>query len=139
MYINVILLPLLNFIIIFFLGFYIGREGSCYISASGICLSFFFSLFIFLEVVISESVTSIKLYDFISLDIYSIQIGFIFDCISSVMLLVITFISSIVHLYSITYLSEDPYISRFMAYSSLFTFFMILLVISDNFVQIFIG
>ena len=139
MYINVILLPLLNFIIIFFLGFYIGREGSCYISSMGIFLSFIYSLYIFLEVVISEAVTSVKIYNFISIDLYSIQIGFIFDCISSIMLIVITFISCIVHLYSMTYLSDDPYISRFMAYLSLFTFFMILLVTSDNFLQIFIG
>lgn len=55
------------------------------------------------------------------------------------MLVVITFISLLVHLYSTTYLMDDPYLSRFMSYLSLFTFFMILLVTSDNFIQIFIG
>lgn len=55
------------------------------------------------------------------------------------MLIVITFISFVVHLYSITYLGDDPYLSRFMSYLSLFTFFMLILVTSDNFLQLFIG
>jgi len=131
MYINVLLLPLLNFIIIFFLGFSIGRSGSCYISVIGIFLSFICSLYIFWEVVINEAVTSLKLYNLINIDLYSVQIGFIFDSISSIMLIVITFISLVVHLYSMSYLADDPYLSRFMAYLSLFTFFMILLVTSD--------
>lgn len=67
------------------------------------------------------------------------QIGLLFDSVSSLMLVVITFISLLVHLYSTTYLIDDPYLSRFMSYLSLFTFFMILLVTSDNFIQIFIG
>jgi NADH:ubiquinone oxidoreductase subunit 5 (subunit L)/multisubunit Na+/H+ antiporter MnhA subunit len=68
-----------------------------------------------------------------------VQIGLLFDSVSSLMLVVITFISLLVHLYSTTYLIDDPYLSRFMSYLSLFTFFMILLVTSDNFIQIFIG
>jgi proton-translocating NADH-quinone oxidoreductase chain L len=139
MYINILLLPLLNFLIISFFGFYIGRWGSCFISILGLSLSFFLSIFIFFEVVINQIPTSIKLYNWLYIDIYSIQIGFFFDTISCIMLLVISFISLIVHLYSITYLIDDPFISRFMAYLSLFTFFMLLLVTSDNFLQLFIG
>jgi proton-translocating NADH-quinone oxidoreductase chain L len=139
MYINIILLPLLNFLIISFLGYYIGRLGCCYISILGLFLSFILSLYIFYEVTINQMPTSIKLYNWLSIDLYTVQVGFLFDSISSIMLIVITFISFIVHLYSITYLSDDPYLSRFMSYLSLFTFFMILLVTSDNFVQIFVG
>jgi NADH:ubiquinone oxidoreductase subunit 5 (subunit L)/multisubunit Na+/H+ antiporter MnhA subunit len=135
MYIFIILLPLLNYIIISFLGHYIGRSGSCLLSVAGLLLSFLCSLFIFFEVIINQTPTTIKLYNWICIDLYSIQIGFLFDCTSSLMLLVITFISLIVHLYSITYLGNDPYISRFMSYLSLFTFFMILLVTSDNFLH----
>lgn len=55
------------------------------------------------------------------------------------MLLIITGISFLVHLYSLGYMSEDPHLSRFIAYLSLFTFFMIFLVTADNFLQMFIG
>ena len=139
MYFNVLLLPLLNFLIISFLGYYIGREGSCFIGVFGLFLSLLISLSIFYEVSINQMPVSLKLYEWLSIDLYSVQIGFLFDTISSLMLVVITFISFIVHLYSTTYLHDDPYLSRFMSYLSLFTFFMILLVTSDNFVQIFIG
>ena len=55
------------------------------------------------------------------------------------MLIVVTFISSLVHLYSSSYMSEDPHIPRFMSYLSLFTFFMLMLVTADNYVQMFLG
>jgi NADH:ubiquinone oxidoreductase subunit 5 (subunit L)/multisubunit Na+/H+ antiporter MnhA subunit len=55
------------------------------------------------------------------------------------MLVVVTFISSLVHLYSISYMSEDPHLPRFMAYLSLFTFFMLMLISADNYVQMFLG
>ena len=139
MYINILLLPLLNFLIISFLGYYIGRLGCCYISILGLFLSFIIAVFIFFEVSINQIPVSIKLYNWLVIDLYSVQIGLLFDSVSSLMLIVITFISLIVHLYSTTYLSNDPYLSRFMSYLSLFTFFMILLVTSDNFIQIFIG
>lgn len=65
--------------------------------------------------------------------------GLQFDSISSVMLIVITSVSALVHIYSIGYMSGDPHIPRFMSYLSLFTFLMIVLVTSDNLVQLFIG
>lgn len=55
------------------------------------------------------------------------------------MLVVVTSISSLVHIYSTSYMSEDPHIQRFMSYLSLFTFFMLILVTADNYVQVFIG
>jgi NADH:ubiquinone oxidoreductase subunit 5 (subunit L)/multisubunit Na+/H+ antiporter MnhA subunit len=73
MYINVVLLPLLNFIIIFFLGSYIGRLGSCFISVMGLFVSLLISLYIFFEVAINDVVTSSKLYNLINIDLYSIQ------------------------------------------------------------------
>ena len=139
MYLYILILPLLNFLIISFLGHYIGRTGCCFISTFGLFLSFLISLFIFFEVSLNQTPTSIKLYNWVYIDIYSIQLGFLFDSISSIMLIVITFISFIVHLYSISYLGDDPYLSRFMSYLSLFTFFMLILVTSDNFLQLFIG
>ena len=62
-----------------------------------------------------------------------------FDSLTVVMLIVVTFISSLVHLYSISYMSEDPHSPRFMCYLSIFTFFMLMLVTGDNFLQLFLG
>ena len=55
------------------------------------------------------------------------------------MLIVVTFISMLVHLYSLSYMQEDPHLPRFISYLSLFTFFMLILITSDNFVQMFVG
>lgn len=139
MYLYILLFPLLNFLIISFLGHYIGRSGSCFLSVFGLLISFLTSLFIFFEVSLNQLPTTIKLYNWVCIDLYSIQIGFLFDCVTSIMLIVITLISFLVHLYSITYLGDDPYLSRFMSYLSLFTFFMLILVTSDNLLQLFIG
>lgn len=91
------------------------------------------------EIVLSCSVTVISLYNLLSIDLVNFNIGFLFDSLSSLMLVVISCISFFVHFYSITYMSHDPYICRFISYLSLFTFFMMLLVTSDNFLQMFVG
>ncbi|MCB1713225.1 MAG: hypothetical protein KDH96_12370 [Candidatus Riesia sp.] len=70
---------------------------------------------------------------------FNISIGLLFDSLTSFMLLIITIISFFVHFYSIEYMSHDPHINRFFSYLSLFTFFMLLLVTSDNFLQLFLG
>jgi NADH-quinone oxidoreductase subunit L len=62
-----------------------------------------------------------------------------FDPLSCVMTIVVSYVSALVHLYSVEYMSHDPHIQRFMSYLSLFTFFMLILVTADNFVQMFIG
>ena len=63
--------------------------------------------------------------------------GFYFDTLTVVMLLVVTSVSSLVHIYSLSYMSHDPHIPRFMCYLSIFTFFMLMLVTADNFLQMF--
>ncbi len=65
--------------------------------------------------------------------------GFLFDSLSSSMLLMISIVSCLVHFYSIGYMGEDPHLPRFLSYLSLFTFFMFILVTSDNFIQLFLG
>ena len=62
-----------------------------------------------------------------------------FDSLTVVMLVVVTFVSTLVHIYSISYMSEDPHLPRFMSYLSIFTFFMLMLVTADNFIQLFFG
>jgi NADH-quinone oxidoreductase subunit L len=69
----------------------------------------------------------------------TVNFGLMFDSITSVMLIVVTTVSSLVHLYSTGYMAGDPHVPRFMSYLSLFTFFMLILVTADNLVQLFIG
>jgi NADH:ubiquinone oxidoreductase subunit 5 (subunit L)/multisubunit Na+/H+ antiporter MnhA subunit len=65
--------------------------------------------------------------------------GFIFDSLTATMLVTVTFISMLVHIYSCSYMLEDAHLSRFLAYLSFFTFFMLILISADNFLQLFIG
>jgi len=87
---------------------------------------------------VGESVV-IKLGNWISCGLFEISWGFLFDPLSISVICVVSGVSSLVHLYSIGYMSEDPHRPRFIAYLSLFTFFMVILVTADNLVQIFLG
>lgn len=93
----------------------------------------------FYEVAIAESNCYIKLGTWIDCAMLHASWGFLFDTLTVVMLIVVTYVSALVHLYSIEYMANDPHIQRFMSYLSLFTFFMLILVTADNFVQMFIG
>jgi len=133
MYILILILPLLGSILAGLCGRYFGREGSAILSTSTLFFSWLLGLFIFYEVGICHSVVDIKLYQWFIIDIYSINIGLLFDALSSTMIVVVTSISMLVHLYSTGYMSHDPHLSRFMSYLSLFTFFMLVLVTSNIF------
>lgn len=139
MYILVLLFPFLGFILSGALGKYFGREGSAILSTLGLFLTFLTGIFLFYEITICQSIVILKLYNWFLMDIYLIEIGLIFDTTSIIMILVISCISFFVHLYSTVYMGHDPYLSRFMSYLSLFTFFMLILVTSDNYFQIFLG
>jgi NADH-quinone oxidoreductase subunit L len=75
----------------------------------------------------------------VDLGIINLEVSFYFDVIVAIMLLMVSFISLLVHIYSIEYMSHDPNFNRFIAYLSLFTFFMFLLVSADSFIQMFFG
>ena len=72
-------------------------------------------------------------------EMFTVNWGFMFDSLTVVMLIVVLFVSSVVHLYSTEYMGHDPHLPRFMSYLSLFTFFMLILVTADNFIQMFVG
>ena len=139
MYLLVIFSPLVSFLLTAFLGNYFSRLASSFIVVFGTILSFFCSLYIFYEVILSSSSVLIPLWVFINIDIYNINLGFFFDSLTSFMLCIITCISLFVQIFSISYMSHDPYLTRFMSYLSLFTFFMIILVTADNYFQLFVG
>ena len=120
-------------------GRFLGSMGSSIITTSCLAVSFLTSIFIFYEVSLVGCFVYIKLFTWINSEILNIDWGFMFDSLTVVMCFVITFISLLVHLYSTEYMSHDPHIARFVSYLSLFTFFMLILVTGDNFVQMFVG
>lgn len=139
MLLSIIFLPLLGSIASGFFGFFIGRKGSVIITTLTTFLSFLFSLIIFYDSVTLEYEYLIYLATWINSGLFNCNWSFLFDTLTMVMLIVVTSISTLVHLYSSQYMAHDPHLSRFMSYLSLFTFFMIILVTGDNFVQMFVG
>ena len=139
MYILVLFIPLLSAIIAGLFGRFIGEKGAGIITTSCIFISAFLSWTIFYEVGVCNTVTYIQLWNWITSGIYSVHFGLLFDSVTAVMLIVVTSISAVVHLYSTEYMRGDPHLPRFMSYLSIFTFFMLVLVTSDNLLQLFIG
>ncbi|QXE46236.1 NADH dehydrogenase subunit 5 (mitochondrion) [Nitzschia inconspicua] len=139
MYIPLVFLSLIGFIITGLFGRYIGPKGAAILTTSCLIISFFLSLFAFYEVGLMGSPVYIRLATWVSSEVLLINWGFLFDSLTVVMCIVVTFVSSLVHLYSIEYMSHDPHLPRFMSYLSLFTFFMLILVTADNFIQMFLG
>ena len=120
-------------------GRFLGPFGSCFITVTCLISTFFISLFGFYEVALLNCCTYIKLGSWINSELLNVDWGFMFDSLTVIMCCVVTFVSSLVHLYSTEYMAHDPHLSRFMSYLSLFTFFMLILVTADNFVQMFVG
>lgn len=139
MYLLVLFAPLISFILSLLFGRIIGKNGVIILCIIGMLLSFLGSIYIYYEVCLIGSTCLITLYKWADLGLIIIEISFYFDIIVSIMLLMVSFISLLVHIYSIEYMSHDPSFNRFMAYLSLFTFFMFMLVSSDNFLQMFFG
>ena len=139
MYILVLFMPVLSAIISGLFGRKIGTKGAGILTSTCISICVIVSCCIFYETVLNSSPTYIKLWRWFDSDLLITYYGLQFDSITSIMLIVITSVSALVHIYSIGYMSGDPHIPRFMSYLSLFTFLMIVLVTSDNFVQLFVG
>lgn len=139
MYLLLIFLPLLGSLSAGLFGRQIGRRGAVVITVALLILCFVLSCFAFYEVALCGSVCSIKIMDWFSSEMFDASWGLYFDSLTVVMLLVITSVSSLVHIYSISYMSEDPHLPRFMSYLSIFTFFMLMLVTADNLLQMFFG
>jgi proton-translocating NADH-quinone oxidoreductase chain L len=139
MYLLVVFLPLAAALLTLSFGRFLGRQGACIITTGSVATSAFLSLFIFYEVGLSGSVCLVDLAPWIDSSMLSIRWGFLFDSLTAVMLIVVNGVSSLVHVYSIGYMSADPHQPRFMSYLSLFTFFMLMLITADNFIQMFLG
>ena len=139
MYLLLVFLSIIGSILAGFFGRYLGSKGSVFITTSCLLLSLLISIFIFFEVALSNCPVYIKVMTWVSSEVLHVDWGFMFDSLTTTMCVVVTFISFLVHLYSAEYMSHDPHLPRFMSYLSLFTFFMIILVTADNFIQMFVG
>ncbi len=139
MYLLIVLLPLLGSIAAGLFGRFLGFRGAAIITVSCVLASSFLSCIAFYEVALSGSPCYLKLAPWFFSEMFDASWGFYFDSLTVVMLIVVTFVSTLVHIYSISYMSGDPHIPRFMCYLSIFTFFMLMLVTADNFIQMFFG
>ena len=139
MYLIIIFLPLYSFFSAALFGRFIGNIGSSFLTVTCILLTFIFSLVAFFEIGFYKSVVYINLNTWINTEFFNVDWGFLFDPLTVIMCCVVTFVSFLVHLYSTEYMSHDPHLPRFMSYLSLFTFFMLILVSADNYVQLFVG
>jgi len=138
MLILIVLLPLLGFFSGSLFGRYTGW-GACYITTTSVFSSLLLSLVLFYDVISTGVVYKLIMGSWIVVDSLQIDWCFCFDSLTSIMLIVVTFISTLVHLYSTEYMEHDPHLPRFMSYLSLFTFFMLILITANNFLQMFVG
>ena len=139
MEILIITLPLLASIIAGFFGKFIGDRNSEIITSLLVTISAILSSLILYKVIFNQYQDNIIIATWISSGTLDVNWSIKIDSLSAIMLVVVTSVSSLVHIYSIGYMSHDPHKPRFMAYLSLFTFAMLMLVTSDNFIQLFFG
>ena len=135
----VVFLPLLGSILSGFFGKFIGVRNSEILTSFFVTLSAIFSCIIFYNVIANLYSENILLFTWIKSGTFIVNWSINIDTLTSIMFVVINFVSSLVHIYSIGYMSHDPHKTRFMSYLSLFTFSMLVLVSSDNFLQLFFG
>tara|TARA_Y100000590_G_scaffold76753_1_gene84957 strand:- start:2680 stop:4593 length:1914 start_codon:yes stop_codon:yes gene_type:complete len=135
----IIFLPLIASIISGFFGKIIGNKASQITTSLFVTISALLSIYVFYDVINNNYSNNIIITKWISSGFLDVNWSIKIDQLSSVMLVVVTLVSAIVHIYSIGYMSHDPHQPRFMSYLSLFTFAMLVLVTSDNFLQLFFG
>ena len=135
----IIFLPLIGSIISGFFGKFLGSRNSEILTSLFVSISSILSFLIFYKVFNESYTNNLDVFTWINSGTFNVNWSIKIDALSSVMLVVVTLVSSIVHIYSIGYMSHDPHKQRFMSYLSLFTFSMLMLATSDNFLQLFFG
>ncbi|MFN7039348.1 MAG: NADH-quinone oxidoreductase subunit L [Alphaproteobacteria bacterium] len=135
----IVFLPLIGSIIVGLLTKKLNARNAQLITSILVSISAIISFIVFYKVIFLKNIYYIELLKWIDVGSFNVTWGLKVDPLTAVMLVVITSISSLVHIYSIGYMSHDPHIQRFMAYLSLFTFSMLMLVTSNNFIQLFFG
>ena len=139
MYLAIIILPLLGSIVSGFFGRKVGVSGAQLITCLSVFTTTALSILAFFEVGMNNAPVSIQLFRWIDSESLNVLWSFNFDSLTVSMLIPVLIVSSLVHLYSIGYMSHDPHNQRFFSYLSLFTFMMIILVTANNFLLMFVG
>lgn len=139
MYLSILALPMFGSAIAGLRGRTIGVTGAHIITTGCLMASTALSIVAFYEVGLSGSPVSILIGSWIDSEFMLVQWGFLFDSLTVSMLLPVLIVSSLVHLYSISYMAGDPHNQRFFSYLSMFTFFMLVLVAGDNYFIMFVG
>ena len=139
MYLVIIILPLLGSIVSGFFGRKIGVSGAHLITCMCVIVTTLLALVSFFEVGLNNIPVSIILFKWVDSESLDVLWGFSFDSLTVSMLIPVLMVSSLVHIYSIGYMSHDPHNQRFFSYLSLFTFMMIILVTANNFLLMFVG
>jgi len=130
--------PLAGAIVAGLFGKAVGRAGAHWATILSVLISFVCSVIVFADVLEGNTFNG-SLYSWITMGETRLEIGFLIDRLSALMMVVVTFVSLMVHVYTIGYMAGDPGYQRFFAYISLFTFSMLMLVMANNFLQLFFG
>ena len=139
-YLAIPLAPLIGAIIAGLFGRKIGRVGAHTVTIAGVAVSCILSAIVFKHHVLDGApVFNGSVYTWMLVEGVRFEIGFLIDNLSAMMMLVVTFVSLMVHIYTIGYMHDDPGYQRFFSYISLFTFSMLMLVMANNFLQLFFG
>lgn len=139
MYLSIIILPFLGSLVSGLMGRKIGVTGAHFITCTCLLLASLLATISFYEVGICGSPVSINLVSWVESEFMSISWEFLFDQLTVSMFIPVLYISSLIHIYSVDYLSSDPHNQRFFSYLSLFTFFMLLLASGANYFVMFVG
>jgi NADH-ubiquinone oxidoreductase chain 5 len=139
MYLAIIILPLLGSIASGFFGRKIGVTGSQIITCTAVIMTTVLAILAFFEVGLNNIPVSIEVFRWIDSESLYVSWGFHFDSLTVSMLIPVLIVSSLVHIYSIGYMSHDPHNQRFFSYLSLFTFMMLILVTANNYLLMFVG
>ena len=139
-YLTIVLAPLLAAIVAGLFGKQIGRNGAHWVTILSVGLSFVLSTMVLKHLLWDGgSAENISVYTWAVTDGLRMEVGFLVDRLTALMMVVVTFVSLMVHIYTIGYMHEDPGYQRFFSFISLFTFSMLMLVMSNNFLQLFFG
>lgn len=135
----IVLAPLLGSIVAGLFGRQVGRAGAHWVTILGVAVSCALSGWVLYQLVGGAAPFNENVYTFFQIGNYSGHVGFMIDKLTAMMMVVVTFVSLLVHVYTIGYMADDPGYQRFFSYISLFTFSMLMLVMSNNFLQLFFG
>ncbi len=140
LYLTIALAPLLGAIIAGFFGRVLGRNATHTITILGVLISTVLALMVFDHHVLQQgAVFNQNLYTWMQIGSLNVSVGFLVDNLTAVMLVVVSFVSLMVHIYTVGYMDDDKDYTKFFSYISLFTFSMFMLVMSNNFMQLFFG